>query len=462
MTQKIVRTRFAPSPTGMLHIGGARTALFGYLYAKHCGGQFLGRIEDTDKERSTQSAVDVILRDLNWLGIIPDDPWVFQSKNEARHAAVAYELLAKGHAYKCYCTPEELEALRAKQDDNAPGFRSLWRDRTDGPDGTPYVVRLRIPQGETVWEDAVQGPIRIANTQIEDLVLLRSDGSPIYNLAVVVDDHDMAITHVIRGDDHINNTPKQILIYQAMGWEAPLFGHIPLIHGDDGKKLSKRTGAVAVDDFRGQGFLPEAILNHLMRLGWSAGDEEIISMTRAVELFDLTHIHKGAAVFNTQKLHWLNAEYIKSTDNNALVNFLQPFFADMGITVSERGEKYLQQGLTSLKPRAKTLLELAQQAAFYVKNPPFPLDEKAAASFNAESKALLKDITTLLTGVSEWNNDALYSALNAFATERGLKFPQVAMPIRAALTGSSHSPSISEIMAVLGRDESMKRLRGVL
>jgi len=462
MTQKIVRTRFAPSPTGMLHIGGARTALFSYLYAKHCGGQFLGRIEDTDKERSTQAAVDVILRDLNWLGIIPDQPWVFQSKNEARHTAVAHELLAKGHAYKCYCTPEELEALRAQQDDSAPGFRSPWRNRIDGPADKPFVIRLRIPEGETLWADAVQGTIRIANTQIEDLVLLRSDGSPIYNLAVVVDDHDMQVSHVIRGDDHINNTPKQILIYQAMGWEVPVFGHIPLIHGDEGKKLSKRTGAVAVDDFRQQGFLADAILNHLMRLGWSAGNEEIISMARAIELFEVTDINKGATVFNTQKLNWLNTEYIKACDNSKLAELLEPFFSKIGVTVSEQSKKYLEQGLTSLKPRAKTLVELAQQSAFYVKDAPLPLDEKAAASLNSEGKALLKDITALLTSVGEWNNDTLYTSLNGFATERGLKFPQVAMPIRAALTGSSNSPSISEIMAVLGRDESMRRLHGVL
>lgn len=461
MTQKIVRTRFAPSPTGMLHIGGARTALFSYLYARHCGGQFLGRIEDTDKERSTQEAVDVILRDLTWLGIIPDEPWVYQGKNEAQHAEVARTLLAKGHAYKCYCTPEELEELRAKQDDKAPGFRSPWRDRTDGPADKPYVIRLRIATGETVWDDAVQGSIRIVNTQIEDLVLLRSDGSPIYNLAVVVDDHNMGITHVIRGDDHINNTPKQILIYQAMGWDVPVFGHIPLIHGDDGKKLSKRTGAVAVDDFRQQGFLAEAILNHLMRLGWSAGNEEIISMSRAIELFDVKDINKGATVFNTQKLNWLNTEYIKASENSVLVELLQPFFMKMGVTVSETGKKYLEQGLTSLKPRAKTLVELAQQAAFYVKDT-LALDEKAQAALNAEGKALLADVVTVVKDVAAWNNDALYAALNEFATARGLKFPQVAMPVRAALTGSSNSPSISEIMAVLGREESLKRLQGVL
>lgn len=461
MTQKIVRTRFAPSPTGMLHIGGARTALFSYLYARHCSGQFLGRIEDTDKERSTQEAVEVILRDLTWLGIIPDEPWVYQGKNEAQHAEVARALLSKGHAYKCYCTPEELEELRAKQDDNAPGFRSPWRDRTDGPSDKPYVIRLRIPTGETVWDDAVQGSIRIMNTQIEDLVLLRSDGSPIYNLAVVVDDHNMGITHVIRGDDHINNTPKQILIYQAMEWDLPVFGHIPLIHGDDGKKLSKRTGAVAVDDFRQQGFLAEAILNHLMRLGWSAGNEEIISMARAVELFEVTDINKGATVFNTQKLNWLNTEYIKASDNKVLIELLQPFFAKIDISVSETGKKYLEQGLTSLKPRAKTLVELAQQAAFYVKDT-FALDEKAQAALNAEGKALLADVLAVVKDVATWNNDALYAALNEFATARGLKFPQVAMPIRAALTGSSNSPSISEIMAILGRDESMKRLEGVL
>lgn len=461
MTQKIVRTRFAPSPTGILHIGNARTALFSYLYARHCGGQFLGRIEDTDKERSTQEAVEVILRDLSWLGIIPDEPWVYQGKNEAQHAEVARALLSKGHAYKCYCTPEELEELRAKQDDNAPGFRSPWRDRTDGPVDKPYVIRLRIPTGETVWDDAVQGSIRIMNTQIEDLVLLRSDGSPIYNLAVVVDDHNMGITHVIRGDDHINNTPKQILIYQAMEWDLPVFGHIPLIHGDDGKKLSKRTGAVAVDDFRQQGFLADAILNHLMRLGWSAGNEEIISMARAVELFEVKDINKGATVFNTQKLNWLNTEYIKASENSVLVELLQPFFAKMGVTVSETGKKYLEQGLTSLKPRAKTLVELAQQAAFYVKDT-FALDEKAQAALNAEGKALLADVLAVVKDVATWNNDALYAALNEFATARGLKFPQVAMPIRAALTGSSNSPSISEIMAILGRDESMKRLEGVL
>jgi glutamyl-tRNA synthetase len=459
-----VVVRFAPSPTGFLHIGGARTALFNRLFAKHHRGKFLLRIEDTDRQRSTREAVDAIIDGLSWLELGWDGDIVMQSARAPRHAEAARQLLVTGNAYYCYCTPDELAAMREKA--RAAGqqvrYDGTWRDRDpkEAPSGVRPAIRLKAPQtGETVIHDHVQGTVTVANAQLDDLIILRSDGTPTYNLSVVVDDHDMGITHVIRGDDHLNNAFRQAQIYRALGWAVPEFAHVPLIHGPDGAKLSKRHGALGVDAYRDMGYLPEALRNYLLRLGWSHGDAEIISTAQAIEWFDLDAIGRAAARFDFAKLASLNGHYLRETPNARLVSLVVPRLEQaLGQPLdSEQGARLLA-GIPGLKPRAKTLVELADIARFYVERGPIPLDDKAKALLSEDARRLLAELLPALA-VAGWSAAALEELVRGFAEGRGLKLGAVAQPLRAAVTGSTASPPIFEVMAVLGRDETLARLR---
>jgi len=457
-----VTVRFAPSPTGFLHIGGARTALFNWLFAKHHQGRFLLRIEDTDRARSTKEAVDEILGGLEWLGLIWDGEVLMQSQRLARHAEAARQLLAEGKAYYCYCTPEELERMRekARKEGRSVRYDGTWRDRdpAEAPPGIPPVIRLKAPQtGETVIDDRVQGRVVVANEQIDDLILLRADGTPTYNLSVVVDDHDMAISHVIRGDEHLNNAFRQTQIYRALGWAVPAFAHVPLIHGADGAKLSKRHGALGVEEYRAMGYLPEALRNYLLRLGWSHGDDEIIATQQAIAWFDLDAVGRAPARFDFAKLASLNAHYMRESNDARLVELVAPYLElALGRKLREDDKWRLRAALPGLKPRAKTIAELAEVAHFYVAARPIPIDQKAAKLI-AESKPLLQAIAETL-GASEWNSAALEEVVRRFAEAQGSKLGTVAQPIRAALTGSTASPPLFEVMAILGREEGLGRL----
>jgi len=456
-----VVTRFAPSPTGFLHIGGARTALFNWLYARHHGGKYLLRIEDTDRARSTQDAIEAILDGLNWLGLTPDGDVVFQSKNAERHAAVAKELLAEGKAYHCYCSQEELAAMRekAKAEGRPMRYDGTWRDRdpSEAPVGIDPVVRLKMPQtGETTIADEVQGDVTIGNAQLDDMILLRSDGSPTYMLSVVVDDHDMGVTHVIRGDDHLTNAFRQYQLFAACGWDAPTFAHIPLIHGPDGAKLSKRHGALGVDAYREMGYLPEAINNYLLRLGWAHGDEEIIGQEQAVEWFDLPAVGKSAARFDFAKLENLNGHYIRQADDARLAALA----AEQIGNVDDAGLALLTAGMPGLKERAKTVAQLSESAVFYLNRPIFPLAiPKAAKLLSGDAPELLADAADFLESYEDWAEESLQEALRSWAETRELGLGKIAQPLRAALTGSNISPSIFEIMVVLGKEESLARIR---
>jgi glutamyl-tRNA synthetase len=457
-----VIVRFAPSPTGFLHIGGARTALFNWLFAKHHGGTFRLRIEDTDRARSTQEAVEAIIDGMRWLELEWDREIVFQSQQLSRHAEVARQLLTEGKAYYCFCTPQELEMMRAKAraEGRSVRYDGTWRDRDakTAPAGVPPVIRLKAPQtGETVIEDRVQGRVTVANEQLDDLIILRADGTPTYNLSVVVDDHDMAISHVIRGDDHFNNAFRQTQIYRALGWDVPVFAHVPLIHGPDGAKLSKRHGALGVDAYRDMGYLPAALRNYLLRLGWSHGDAEIISTAQAIEWFELDAVGRAPARFDFAKLANLNGHYIRETDDDRLVALAAPFIEgalERPLKDSER--QRLAAAMPGLKPRAKTLVELAEIAHFYVAPRPIPVDEKAKAQI-APARPLIDALAQAL-GNAAWDSASLEAAVRAFAEAQGLKLGQAAQPLRAALTGSTASPPIFEVMAVLGRAESLARL----
>ncbi len=459
-----VVTRFAPSPTGYLHIGGARTALFNWLFAKHHGGTFLLRIEDTDRARSTQAAVDAILDGLSWLGLEWDGDAVSQFGRKDRHAEVAKQMLAEGKAYHCYASPEELEEMRAAQ--KAAGqpvrYDGRWRDRdpSEAPAGVAPVIRLKAPQtGETVLNDHVQGEVRVQNQQLDDLILLRADGTPTYLLAVVVDDHDMDVTHVIRGDDHLTNTFRQIQIYKAMGWDLPEFAHIPLIHGPDGAKLSKRHGALGVDAYRDMGYLPEAIRNYLLRLGWAHGDHEIISTEQAIEWFTLEGIGRSASRFDFAKLESLNAHYLRQADDARLVGLIAPRLeADLGIALNDAQRALLTRAMNGLKQRARTLVDLAQSAKFYVAARPLPFDDKAAALLDAAGRGVLKDLAAIFAQEAEWTAATLESRVRAFAEERGEKLGKIAQPLRAALSGSTVSPPIFEVAELLGREETLARM----
>ncbi len=457
-----VRTRFAPSPTGYLHIGGARTALFNFLFARHVGGTYLLRIEDTDKERSTQAAVDQILESLEWLGLSPDEPPVFQAAREARHAEVAHELLAAGKAYRCWATPQELQEMREKAmaEGRPPRYDRRWRDREPGPEqeGKPFAIRIKAPlEGETVVQDLVQGEVRVGNVELDDMIILRSDGTPTYLHAVVVDDHDMEITHVIRGDDHLTNTFRQCLVYDAMGWRRPHFAHIPLIHGADGTKLSKRHGAVSVLDFRDQGYLPEAVCNYLMRLGWGHGDEEIVPRDRAIELFDIKDVGRAASRMDYAKLTHVNAVYLRQADDARLTRAVLEILATRGTLFGTEGAERLGLLMPDLKERARTLEELAGAAAFVVHEGLPAIDEKALAALTPEARARLADLAEFLSA-APWEKADLEQWLRDYADVKEVKLKDIAQPLRAALCGSLTSPPINSVLWALGRDESLARI----
>ncbi|HVY13765.1 MAG TPA: glutamate--tRNA ligase [Rhodopila sp.] len=456
-----VRTRFAPSPTGPLHIGGVRTALFNYLYARHMGGEFLLRIEDTDRERSTEEATRGIIESLDWLGLARDGQTVFQSTRIARHAEVARQLLESGNAYYCYATPEELAAERevAAKEKRVWRYDGRWRDRDpkDAPPGVKPVIRLKTQRdGDTVLEDLVQGTVRVANAELDDMIILRSDGTPTYNHSVVVDDHDMGITHVIRGDDHLTNTFRQIQVYRGMGWDLPRFAHIPLIHGDDGKKLSKRHGAQFALEFKENGYLPEALCNYLMRLGWSHGDLEIIGREDAIRLFDIVDVNRGASRMDYPKLLNLNGIYIRAADDGWLTRDVMERLAKKpGLTPAPETEARVRVLMPALKDRAKTLVDLASAAVFLAQAP--RPDPKAEAVLTPEAKAMLRDLGPALAA-TDFAVPALDAALRAFADAKGLKLGQVAQPLRVALTGSTVSPGIDATLAALGKGEALMRI----
>jgi len=458
-----VVVRFAPSPTGFLHIGGARTALFNWLYAKHHGGKFLLRIEDTDRARSTKEAVDAIIDGMKWLGLDWDGEVVMQSARMARHAEVARELLAQGRAYHCYCTPEELETMRerARKEGRPVRYDGTWRDRVpDGPvPNVPPVIRLKADQeGETVIEDRVQGRVVVSNQQLDDLIILRSDGTPTYNFSVVVDDHDMGITHVIRGADHLTNAFRQTQIYRALGWAEPIFAHVPLIHGPDGAKLSKRHGALGVEAYRDMGYLPEALRNYLLRLGWGHGDAEIISTEQAIEWFDTDAVGQAAARFDFVKLANLNGHYIREAADDRLSQLIIPRLETaLGRALDGNERARLIAAMPGLKARAKTLVELAENARFYVERRPISRDAKATALLTPDARKLLSQLTPNL-GASAWDAVALEETVRKQAESMGQKLGALAQPLRAALSGSTTSPPIFEVMAVLGRDETLGRL----
>ena len=461
-----VVTRFAPSPTGYLHIGGARTALFNWLFARHHGGKYLLRIEDTDRARSTEPAIAAILDGLSWLGLPWDGEVTYQFSRAARHAEVALEMLTKGHAYHCYASPQELDEMRAAQKAAGKPMRydGRWRDRDpkEAPAGVKPVVRLKAPQtGQTVIKDAVQGEVTVENAQLDDMIMLRADGTPTYMLAVVVDDHDMGVTHVIRGDDHLNNAFRQLQIIRAMGWPEPVYAHIPLIHGPDGAKLSKRHGALGVDAYRDMGFLPAALRNYLLRLGWGHGDDEIISTAQAIEWFDLDGVGRSASRFDMAKLTNLNAHYLRETPDAELLPLVLPRIEEkLGGKVDDAGRERILRGLNGVKPRARTLVELADSLAFYARTGAPPIsDDKALGVLTPDARTVMAKLAPALEPqASDWSEKAIEEAVRKFAEENGLKLGQVAQPLRVALTGSTASPGIFEVLAVLGPAESKVRL----
>ncbi|MBO6037895.1 MAG: glutamate--tRNA ligase [Acetobacter sp.] len=462
-----IRTRFAPSPTGLLHIGNARAALFNFLFTRHHGGKFLLRIEDTDRERSTQEAIEVIFAGLKWMGITPDEEPVFQSSREVRHREVAFELLEKGLAYKCFCTPEELKTMRenALKEGKPPRYNGLWRDRgpSEAPAGAPYAIRIKAPrEGETNLTDLVQGKGRVANAELDDMIILRSDGTPTYQHAVVVDDHDMGITHVLRGDDHLTNTFRQTMIYSAMGWDLPHFGHLPLIHGPDGAKLSKRHGASSVIEFREMGYLPEALCNYLLRLGWGHGDVEILSRDEQIRLFDIDGVGRSASRMDYAKLEHVNAVWLRQADNIRLTDDVMERFKNIeGVQVDEMIRTRVQTLMPELKERARTLVELTDNAAFLGRHIPLPFTPKAEKLLTPEARAMLRDLARDLAVVSPFTPEAIDTALRRFAENHAYKLGQVAQPLRAAVTGSHSSPGIDSTLHALGRDETLARLGAV-
>ncbi|MCF8479587.1 MAG: glutamate--tRNA ligase [Rhodospirillum sp.] len=459
-----VVTRFAPSPTGFLHIGGARTALFNWLFARHHGGRFLLRIEDTDRKRSSPEAVEAIFDGLTWLGLDWDEEPTFQFARADRHAEAALSLLEKGLAYKCYCTPEELTAMReeAKAKGLPPGYDGRWRDRdpSEAPEGAPYVVRMKAPQdGETTIIDEVQGSVTVANAQLDDMILLRGDGTPTYMLSVVVDDHDMGITHVIRGDDHLTNAFRQTQLYLALGWEPPVFAHIPLIHGPDGAKLSKRHGALGAEAYRDMGYLPAAMRNYLVRLGWAHGDDELFSTEQATEWFSLAGVGRSPARFDMQKLTALNGHYMREAEDGMLVDLLAKRITvkrDKGLNGDEI--RRLTLGMAGLKERAKTVVELLELAEFYVADRPLPMTPKAAKALDGEGKDMLVTLAEKLVSYEPWDRESLEALARQISEEKDVKLGKVAQPIRAALTGSTVSPPIFEVMEILGREETLGRV----
>ncbi len=471
MTKPVV-TRFAPSPTGFLHIGGGRTALFNWLYARRFGGKMLLRIEDTDRERSTEAAIDAIIDGLKWLGLDWDGDPIFQFARASRHAEVAHDLLERGRAYRCFATPAELDEMRekARAEGRPMKYDGRWRDRdpATAPPGLRPVIRLRAPlDGETVVDDQVQGRVVWQNKDLDDLVLLRSDGTPTYMLAVVVDDHDMGVTHIIRGDDHLTNAARQTQIYQAMGWDVPVMAHIPLIHGPDGAKLSKRHGALGVDAYRSLGYLPAAVRNYLVRLGWAHGDQEVFSTDEMIAAFDLSAIGRSASRFDFAKLENLNGIYMRAAPDHEILAALDQVMPELGPprglgqALSSDVRARLVMAMPGLKERAKTLVELLDSAAYLYSPRPLALEDKAAALLDGEARKRLGLLIGSFEALGEWTVETTEAAVRAFADAHGLKLGQVAQPLRAALTGKSTSPGLFDVLAVLGRDESILRLRDV-
>ncbi|UXN63917.1 glutamate--tRNA ligase [Phyllobacterium sp. A18/5-2] len=468
MSSSVV-TRFAPSPTGFLHIGGARTALFNWLYAKHTGGKMLLRIEDTDRERSSEAAVTAILDGLKWLGLDWDGDAVSQYERAPRHREVAEELVAKGKAYYCYASQAELEEMRekARAEGRPPRYDGRWRDRDprEAPAGVKPVIRIKAPQeGETLVRDQVQGDVRFPNKDLDDFIILRSDGNPTYMHAVVVDDHDMGVTHIIRGDDHLTNAARQTVIYNAMDWDVPVMGHIPLIHGADGAKLSKRHGALGVEAYRAMGYLPAALRNYLVRLGWSHGDDEIMSDEQMIQWFEISDINRGASRFDFQKLEAINGHYMRFSDNADLVKAMIDILPDIEggndilARLNDRSKAQLLTAMPGLKERAKTLVELADSAKYLFAQRPLSLDEKASGLLNEEGLGVLSGVIPVLSAVHEWTAEALDAAVRVHAESTGLKLGKIAQPLRAALTGRATSPGVFDVLAVLGREESLGRI----
>ena len=470
MAQNIV-TRFAPSPTGFLHIGGARTALFNWLFARHHGGKMLLRIEDTDRARSTEEAVDAIMDGLTWLGLDWDGDPISQFSRVDRHKEVVEQMLASGTAYRCYCTPEELDAMRekARAEGKPPRYDGTWRDRdaSEAPAGVDPVVRIKAPvDGETVVDDMVQGRVVIPNKDLDDFVLMRSDGTPTYMHAVVVDDHDMGITHIIRGVDHLTNAARQTLIFKALGWDVPAMAHIPLIHGPDGAKLSKRHGATGAEAYRAMGYLPQAMRNYLARLGWSHGDEEIMSLEDMIRWFGMDAVGQSAARFDFKKLENLNGHYMRASDDADLMRHWKIYLAhaEDGAPVlawlAESGnEQTALTALPGLKERAKTLVELTESASYLWRQRPLDMDEKADKILDDEARTILKDLHVVLGDASDWAAEPLEAAVKAYAEGKDLKLGKVAQPLRAALTGRGTSPGIYDVLVALGREESLSRIK---
>ena len=459
-----VVTRFAPSPTGFLHIGGARTAMFNWLFARHHGGKALLRIEDTDAARSTQEAIDAILEGLEWLGLDWDDEPVFQSERAARHAEVAHELLASGNAYKCFATPDELTEMREKQRAEKKPMRydGRWRDRdpSEASADAPYVIRLKTEQsGKVTIADAVQGEVSVQNSEIDDFILLRSDGTPTYMLAVVVDDHDMGVTHLIRGDDHLNNAFRQLAMIRAMGWKEPVYGHIPLIHGNDGAKLSKRHGALGVEAYRDMGIMPDAMFNYLLRLGWGHGDDEIISRKQATGWFGLDGVGKSPSRFDAKKLQNLNGQYIREADDSSLVVLTTPWIEELlNRKLDHLDTELLAKAMPVLKNRAKNLIELSENSLFLFKKRPLGLDEQAESLLDNDARTLLKSTHDALTDLEDWTLEATEEKTKAIAESAELGLGKLAQPMRAVLTGSTSSPGIFDVLVLLGKEESLARI----
>ena len=462
-----VVTRFAPSPTGFLHIGGARTALFNWLFARHHGGEFHLRIEDTDRARSTEPAIAAILDGMTWLNLNWDGEVVYQFSRAARHAEVAHALLAAGHAYRCYATPEELTALREEQRAARQPMRydGRWRDRTDWPNDADYVIRLKAPrEGSVTIDDQVQGPVTVNNAELDDFVLLRSDGTPTYMLAVVVDDHDMGVTHVIRGDDHLNNAFRQLALIRAMQWPEPVYAHIPLIHGADGAKLSKRHGALGVDAYRDElGLLPEAVENYLLRLGWGHGDAEIISRDEAVQWFELAGVGRSPSRFDMKKLENLNGQYLRAADDGRLVALIAGrVTAALGRELTDSDTALLQRTMPELKKRANNLNDLAASSLFYLRSRPIPMDEGAAKLLASATPGLLDRARARFAAQDDWTAAALEQVARELAESEAAKLGQIAQPLRAAVTGSAQSPGLFEVLEVLGRQEVLGRIDDAL